>query len=85
MIKIKKMFFVIFCFMLLFSIGCTRENNSNNNTNTQIPNPASVHCIESGGELEIRTDETGGQYGVCIKNGQECEEWAYYRGECMLE
>jgi putative hemolysin len=48
-----------------------------------IPNPASVFCEEQGGRLDLRTDETGGQYGVCMfENGSECEEWAFYRGEC---
>jgi hypothetical protein len=48
-----------------------------------VANPASVYCVESGYASEIRTDENGGQYGVCIfDDDSECEEWAYYRGEC---
>jgi putative hemolysin len=48
-----------------------------------LPNPASAHCEEQGYSLEIRTDEQGGQYGVCIfPDGSHCDEWAYYRGEC---
>lgn len=48
-----------------------------------IANPASTHCIEQGYTLEMRTDEQGGQYGVCIfRDGSECEEWAFFRGEC---
>lgn len=54
-----------------------------NKPNTQIANPASVNCIELGGELEIRENELG-QYGVCIKSGKECEEWKLFRGECRL-
>jgi putative hemolysin len=47
-----------------------------------LANPASVHCEEQGYTLEMRTDENG-TYGVCIfPDGTECEEWAYYRGEC---
>lgn len=49
----------------------------------ELPNPASVYCEDKGYTLEMRTDEAG-QYGVCIYNGEECEEWAYYRGECCL-
>ena len=47
-------------------------------------NPASVFCEEQGGTLEIRTDaESEGQIGICIlPYGIECEEWAYFRGEC---
>lgn len=46
-------------------------------------NPASVFCEEQGFQSEIRTDAEGGQYGVCIfPDGRECEEWAFFRGEC---
>jgi len=45
-------------------------------------NPASVYCVDQGYELEIR-DESGGQVGYCLfPDGSECEEWAFYRGEC---
>jgi len=50
---------------------------------TGIANPASVFCEDSNGTLEIRTDASGGQYGVCkFQDGTECEEWKYFRGEC---
>lgn len=48
-----------------------------------LPNPASVYCEEQGGRLEIRTDAAGGQTGYCVfPDGSECEEWAFFRGEC---
>jgi putative hemolysin len=48
-----------------------------------LPNPASVYCKEQGGKLEIRTAADGSQHGVCIfPDGSECDEWAFYRGEC---
>ena len=47
-----------------------------------LPNPASVYCEEQGGRLEFR-EEAGGTAGYCIfSDGSECEEWAYFRGEC---
>lgn len=47
-----------------------------------LPNPASVYCEEQGGTLEIRTGEAG-EFGVCVlADGSECEEWAFYEGEC---
>lgn len=49
-----------------------------------LANPASVNCEEIGGELEIRNSPLG-QYGVCIKDGSECEEWALFKGECDFE
>jgi len=48
-----------------------------------LANPASVHCTDNGHTLEIRSDKEGNQYGVCVfADGTECEEWAYFRGEC---
>jgi len=47
-----------------------------------LPNPASQHCADEGGKLEIRT-EAGGEVGYCLfDDGSECEEWAFYRGDC---
>lgn len=49
----------------------------------KLPNPASIYCLEQGGKLEIRKDKEGNEYGVCIfPDSSECEEWAFYRGEC---
>jgi putative hemolysin len=51
-----------------------------------LPNPASVYCEEQGGRLEFRTATDGGQRGVCLfADGSECDEWAFYRGECGPE
>jgi putative hemolysin len=48
-----------------------------------LPNPASAYCTENGGTVEMRQDAAGGQYGVCVFPDQsECDEWAYYRGDC---
>jgi len=55
-------------------------------TSLAIPNPASVNCIELGGQLQIRQTYSGAQYGVCRfgteQDGSECEEWALFNGEC---
>ncbi|KAA6181767.1 DUF333 domain-containing protein [Thiohalocapsa marina] len=48
-----------------------------------VANPASVHCIEQGGTLDIRTRPDGGEYGVCVfEDNRQCEEWALLRGQC---
>jgi putative hemolysin len=50
-----------------------------------IANPASVYCAQQGYASEVRTAADGSQSGVCIfTDGNECDEWAYYRGECGL-
>lgn len=72
----KKKLLLIVCLILALSIltACRRE--------PELANPASVFCEENGGTLEIR-DEAEGQVGYCVfPDGSECEEWAYYRGEC---
>ncbi len=69
--------------------GYTGENEtstptaSNLTPTTELPNPASKFCIEQGYNLTIRTNPNGSQTGYCVfPNGSECEEWAYFRGEC---
>jgi len=48
-----------------------------------MPNPASAYCEQQGYRLEIRTAADGSQTGYCIfPDGSECDEWAYFRGEC---
>ena len=48
-----------------------------------MPNPAAVSCEEQGYTVEIRTAADGSQQGFCIfPDGTECDEWAFFRGEC---
>jgi hypothetical protein len=48
-------------------------------------NPASVHCEQTGGKLELRQDAAGNAVGMCVlPDGTECEEWAYFRDQCGL-
>jgi len=55
----------------------------NKGKNLGIANPASKNCVAKGGEIDIRTGKDGRQTGYCVfKDGRECEEWAFFRGEC---
>jgi len=46
-------------------------------------NPASTHCVEKGGQVQIRQGTDGGEIGFCVfADGSACEEWAFFRGEC---
>lgn len=66
--------------LTIFLAACGGTNGEEQ----KIANPASVYCEEEGGRLEIRTDADRGQVGYCLfEDGSECEEWAYYRGECQ--
>jgi len=71
----------------LLLVGCTAVPAPAQPTaEPNVPNPASVYCEEQGGEVEIRTADDGGQYGVCVfPDGSECEEWAFFRGECEVQ
>jgi putative hemolysin len=83
--------FVLFCLLLT---GCTlvisqptavvpTETPTIEPTMSSLPNPASVYCEQQGNKLEIRTAADSSQSGVCIfPDGSECDEWAFYRGEC---
>lgn len=69
---IRKIFFLLaLTFLLAFSFA-----------QAGLPNPASVFCESQGYTLEIREGE-GGQYGVCVFPSGECDEWKYFRGECL--
>ncbi len=70
---------------VIILVGCTISKSTPvNNDQAGIANPASVNCEQKGGTLEIRTDATGSQVGYCkFSDGSECEEWAFYRGECQ--
>lgn len=49
----------------------------------ELPNPAAAYCEDQGYRVEIRTDADGNQSGFCIfDDGSECDEWAFFRGEC---
>jgi len=80
----KKIFIfslVVLVFATMFLIGCQEEDIVPEVV--QIANPASVNCIDNGGELEI-LDGDNGQYGLCtFDDGSVCEEWAFFREECF--
>jgi len=81
---VRKWSFLMFVCVAL--AACTQNASDAQNTNEDVaglPNPASVYCQEQGYTLEIRTAEDGSQSGLChFPDGSECDEWAYFRGEC---
>ena len=83
---------VLFCLLLTGCIQITTQPTTvitpitptTQPTMETLPNPASAFCEQQGYKLEIRTAPDGSQSGVCIfTNGSECDEWAYFRGECL--
>ncbi len=79
---------VILILILIVSItvySLVRKDSPSNGGESQIPNPASQYCVEQGNNFTIRTNGDGSQTGYCVSsNGTECEEWAFFRGECKL-
>ena len=69
--------------------GCeqkAQQEGQQTGQNAGLANPASVNCLNKGGTEETRTDNTGGQYGVCkFSNGSECDSWKFFRGECSVD
>jgi putative hemolysin len=73
---------VLICLAVYF-LFLKNQSDQTNQENSQLANPASVYCVNHGGRSEIRTASDSSQTGYCIfANGKECEEWAYFRGEC---
>ena len=89
--KIKSLL-VLFCLLVTSCIQITTQPTTvitpitptTQPTMETLPNPASAFCEQKGYKLEIRTAPDGSQNGICIfPNGSECDEWAYFRGECL--
>jgi putative hemolysin len=85
--KMKNGLILLLIVSIMFLSGCIGNENSEESVENvnQIANPAAVYCEEQGHILDIRADEDGNQSGICVSSeGNECDEWLYYRGECEL-
>ncbi len=66
--------------LALLATGCSDGDPTEDTAG--MANPASEHCIEQGGDLDIRKDAEGNESGYCVfADGTEVEEWAYFNGE----
>jgi uncharacterized protein len=71
---------LLFCALSVL-IGCTSAGNNR----AGMANPASVHCVNLGGKLEIR-QEAQGQVGYChLPDGRVVEEWKLFSAHRQLE
>ena len=67
-------FFGITAFVLI------KQKTPINQEPVGMANPASVFCLDNGGNFEIITQEDGGQIGMCtLPDGTLCEERDYFR------
>lgn len=77
----KELIYSMMLVCVLIVTACTAKVEKTDKS-SQIANPASVYCTEHGGTLKI-VDTPDGQTGICtLKDGVECDEWAYFRSEC---
>jgi putative hemolysin len=92
----KKLQYLLFAFILasFMLAGCGRGGNINHlnrfkNEPTaktadikNVPSPATTNCERKGGKVKNRKNAEG-QYKACVfSDGSECEEWAFFRGQC---
>ena len=81
---IQRCAFILFIVIIEMVAAACSPTQDSSTAEANLPNPASVHCEQSSGKLDFRQDESGGIFGVCIfPDGSECEEWAYFRGDCQ--
>ena len=45
----------------------------------QLPNPASVYCIERGGTIDIKASPQGDVTTCVLPDGKRVDEWEFYR------
>ena len=70
------------------SVSAGNVNQNSNYQNEDFPeqkmigmaNPASLYCVEQGGESITKQNKDGSEYGICkFKDGKEVDEWEFYR------
>lgn len=69
--------FSIVMLTLLFA-GC-----NSNKVKVWMANPASVYCEDNGWTLEIEKSEEWDTWICRFDDGSYCEEWSFYRWECV--
>lgn len=80
----RKLFILMSLVMVVASLSACTLKRVTPTPSANMPNPASVNCEEKGGRLDMRKDASGGEIGICVfPDGSECEEWAFFRGECQ--
>jgi putative hemolysin len=65
------------------AVACQSATPTQPAPSAGLANPASTYCTGLKYDLQIRSDSSGAQTGYCVfPDKTECEEWAFFRGEC---
>jgi C1A family cysteine protease len=60
-----------------------QDNADKGSGETGSADPAALYCQKLGYKYEIREDDKGNQYGVCVfPDGSECNAWDFFKGSC---
>ena len=63
--------------------GTPTPSTAPSTTGAGLANPAAVYCESQGYKLQPVITADGSQAAICIfPDGSQCDEWAYFRGEC---
>ncbi len=86
----KAVKWIVYFTIAVMLVGCVSSSDVTGTSEPtpaaemNLPNPASAYCEDQGYALEIVTTADGSQGGLCIfPDGSQCDEWAYFRGECQ--
>ncbi|MFH0906779.1 MAG: DUF333 domain-containing protein [bacterium] len=84
-----KRIIIIICLIIIvggIGYGLYFLLNDSESENVQLPNPASVYCLDNGGELKNIMTEQGSK-GYCIfLDGRTCGQWDFFRtGKCIVD
>ncbi len=70
------------CSIQQISVG-TIPSTAPGATGASVANPAAAFCEIRGYRLQQVVVDDGSQSAICIfPDGSQCDEWAYYRGQC---
>jgi len=72
-------------FAVVLSVaGCGSDDDPPGDETPTEANPASVFCVDQGGEVEI-VEESDGEVGYCLlPDGTRVDEWEYYRSNATV-
>jgi len=84
-IRLTQLMLITFILILTLAACSQPKSDQPSEGSAGMANPASVNCVDQGGEVSIQKRPDGGEYGICIfEDNRQCEEWAMMNGECPV-